>query len=247
MPGLRLEPDGSVLRVEEAGARLEAVLLAPGSAGSDRSRLLGAAWRDAQGGVRFGWPMEPGRTFDGLTDAAAPAAVLLPAALALVAALRRAGPGLGSRCLVSGEGLAARLARAVAADFGLRDASASGEAAAGTRPALVVLTGSGGSDLEDDLRRVEDGGRVIALGAPDGAPAIDFYPDVHRRGLSLDLVPWRPEAGDAAALWQRGRARLERLVVSIGAAATGPPLVEDGAGWRLGRAAPGWSVHAPRA
>jgi hypothetical protein len=65
------------------------------------------------------------------------------------------------------------------------------EQPAGRRPSVVVvdLTGEP-SAIVDALHRVEDGGAVLLAGNPAGRPAeLDFYPDVHFRGLRVIGVP----------------------------------------------------------
>jgi hypothetical protein len=218
MPGLRLAPEGPALLVGTNAERLEAVLVhrpAGRRAETAPPRLISSVWREAQGRLHFGWP-GPDGSISGLETALVPRrAVLLAPALALAAALRRASPGLGTRCLVVGEGMAAALARAVAADFGTRDAGRRiTEVAAkqkSIRPGLVIVTEPSGEHLEAGLKGVEDGGSILALGEPADLPPIDFYPHVHRRGLRLDIVAWWPDREEAGALWTRGRSRLERL------------------------------------
>jgi len=85
----------------------------------------------------------------------------------------------------------------------------------------------------------------VVLAEPARLPALDFYPDVHRRGLTLVIVPPRPAPDETGALWQRGRRRLERLAEAAAAAAGASAVVAeepDGA-WTLPDPFPGWRVH----
>jgi hypothetical protein len=246
MPGLRLAPEGPALLVGTNAERLEAVLVhRPAGQRSETAlpRLISSVWREAEGRLHFGWP-GPDGSISGLETALAPRrAVLLAPALALAAALRRAAPGLGTRCRVVGEGMPAALARAVAADFGTRDAGKS------IRPGLVIVTEPSGENLEVGLREVEDGGSILALGEPADLPPLDFYPHVHRRGLRLDVVPWLlPDREEAAALWTRGRARLERLADAFDSGTDAvASMTREGNGWRVAPAGPGWSIQTPPA
>lgn len=143
--------------------------------------------------------------------------------------------------------MAEGLARALAADFGAR-VHDEGSLPETLRPPLVIVTEPSRDRLESGLKRVEDGGSVLALGDPADLPPLDFYPHVHRRGLRLDIVPWRPDRDEAERLWDRGRARLERLLTAFEPGAIpGVPLSREGAGWRLAPAASGWSIQVPPA
>ena len=255
MPGLRPAPESPALLVGTNAERLEAVLVhRPAGKRSETfpPRLISSVWREAEGRLHFGWP-GPDGSIAGLETALSPRrALLLAPALALAAALRRASPGLGTRCLVVGEGMPAALARAVAADFGTREAARRRTEVAAKqkpiRPGLVIVTEPSGENLEAGLKDVEEGGSILALGEPADLPPIDFYPHVHRRGLRLDIVPWWPDREAAGTLWTRGRARLERLADGFGPGTEAVvALTREGTGWRVAPSGPGWSIQAPPA
>jgi hypothetical protein len=255
MQGLRLEPDGPLrfrAASDEPGPSallLDApVVLAgpvaaagPGAAAPDP---LAAAWLANGGATRVRW-LASGEADGTLQTTMAPRhAVLLPAAMAILAGLRRAGIEMGERCLVPGDGLATALGRAAAADCGgriLERVEETGRDA--VRPLLAIAVDP--ARLPGVLAAVADGGRVVTLAEPSRLPAIDFYPDVHRRGLTLVIVPPRPAPDTTGALWQRGHRRLERLVETASAAGGGSADVAagpDGA-WTLPDPSPGWRVY----
>lgn len=245
MRGPRLEPDASGrlrLAAGEAGAP-RAVLVAGSRSRSPlavRPRLLGAAWEGA-GATRFGWPRD-GAWIDLETQAPPGQAVLLPAALALLEALGRAGVEIGTRARVTGAGLEAALARAAVEDCGGRpQAEIPG---GGDRVGLLVAAELDASGLAASLRGLADGGRAVVLGEPGEMPGFDFYPDVHRRGLALHVVPPLPDRDAATRLLARGRTRLERLVATVAAAAPEGFRRERGAGdGGLDTLPAGWTIH----
>ena len=245
MPRLRLAPDGpGTIRIDRADGAVEAVLLSIPSAPTPRrgARILAAAWVDPKGSVLWGWP-EADDGLAGLETSARPSeAVLLAPALSIAATLRRVPSDFGGRFVLVGSGLSAALLREVALDFGLRPASRPG---AGERSPLVLLASVSGAGLEEAFQAAADGGRVVALGETDELPAVDFYPNVHRRGLTLHLVPPAPD-DSARDLWERGRGRLEAIVAAAVAACRG---AESGAdpvrpGWVADLTAPGYWIHS---
>lgn len=245
MRGPRLEPDASGrlrLVTGEAGPP-RAVLVASHrwrSTLAGRPRLLAAAW-EGRGATRFGWP-RGGAWIDLETQSPPEQAVLIPAALAVLEALGRAGAEIGARVLVAGAGLDAALRRAAVEDCGGRpQAEIPG---GGDRVGLLVAGDADASGLATQLRGVADGGRAVVLGEPGEMPGFDFYPDVHRRGLALHVVPPLPDGEAATRLLARGRARLERLVASVAAAAP-EGFRRTGGAWdgELETVPAGWTIH----
>jgi hypothetical protein len=205
-----------------------------------RPRLLAAAWAGT-GATRFGWGRD-GAWIDLETQAPPEQAVLLPAALAVLEVLGRTGAEIGTRAIVTGAGLEAALLRAAVEDCGGRPlAEIPG---GGDRVGLLVAAEIDASGLASSLRGVADGGRAVVLGEPGEMPGFDFYPDVHRRGLALHVVPPLPDRDAATRLLAQGRARLERLVATVAAAAPDGFRRDRGA-WDGGleTVPAGWTIH----
>src|SRR6185503_14784484 len=133
---------------------------------------LAAAWRTDGGATRLRWGA-PGDAEGTLETGAAPRhAVLIPAAMAILSGLGRAGIAMGERCLVPGDGLAAAIARTAAADGGGRVLLRVDEAARGAaRPLLGIAVDP--VRLPVILSAVADGGRVVVLAEPARLPALD--------------------------------------------------------------------------
>lgn len=250
--------EGSVL-IRHAGdrgpeCRLGAALVrwdrTGGGPGGVRAAFSGLAWRDSGGRTLWGWPDEEGRIEVRPAEGRPGECCLLPAAMSLALALRRAGCELGARTAVLGSGVIAGIARAVAAALGGRvsareDVAPGGEGGSPRTAVAIDTTGDPGR-LGEAVQRCADWGTVLSLGGALTSASFDYYPDVHRRALKVVHVPDRPVllpgeqdlVGRGSALLLRalrdlpaaGGSLLEARVLPEGA--PGTVLVEPG-GWGL--------------
>lgn len=161
-----------------------------------RVAFSGLAWRDPDGRTLWGWPGEAGRIELRPADGRPEECCLLPTALALALAIRRSRCDMGAVTLVTGEGIAARIARAVAAALGCRvsageDWTTEGERNGPRAPVVIETTGHS-SSFGLAVERCSDWGNVLSLGEALTSTPFDYYPDVHRRALTVMQVPDRP-------------------------------------------------------
>jgi len=103
---------------------------------------------------------------------------------------------MGAVALVTGGGIAALIARAVATALGCRVSAMEAGTAEGNRkgsraPVVIETTGDS-SSLALAVERCSDWGNVLSLGGALSAAPFDYYPDVHRRALTMTYVSDRP-------------------------------------------------------
>ena len=193
------------MRVRHGGdsgpeVRLAAALLTwdspRGDMDSTRANFSGIAWRGADGGTLWGWPDERGQIQLRPGSGRPEDCCLLPAALSLALALRRSGCDLGAVTLVIGDGFRGRMARAVAATLGCRilapESANSKDGRNESRTAVVIETTGDPDHFRVAVERCRDWGTVLSLGGALTSAPFDYYPDVHRRALTVTHVPDRP-------------------------------------------------------
>jgi hypothetical protein len=169
------------------------------------------AWRDDP-------PVEGSRDVDPVTKAAR---VLLAVAQDAAAAVEGVGP-----VAITGRGLVARRVRAlVAGRLGLER---------GERPRAIVETTGDPRAILDATRCVAELGIVVLAGESHGRGAVelDFYPDVHVRGLTLvGIAPPLQDARNAATEPEPVEASVLAWCLDGLAEVRSGSLVSDDAAW----------------
>ena len=131
-------------------------------------------------------------------------------AIAVLASLaaRAAGSArsFGGEIAVEGRGLLARFTRIL---LGLEEAEPD-------RPAVIVDTVGSGASIAASAGRLANLGALILAAPTEGSVALDLYPDVHRRGLTLVGVPLLERAGERPAPAPDALARLARRALGAG-------------------------------
>ena len=121
--------------------------------------------------------------------------------------------GLGGPVEVRGRGLVAAFVRIL---LGVEDEAPG-------RPAVIVDTVGGARAVADATQRVADLGALVLAAPTEDSIALDLYPDVHLRGLTLAGVPLLEEPGVAPPAAGDVFLRLARGALGDAAAEPGGP------------------------